>query len=292
MATLSGLCMEAEIASRYAKVAGLNVHYLAGGQGCPVLLVHGGGTDSASLSWKPSIGSIASSHRVFALDLPGYGRSDKPGRHCSTEYYIDFVDSFMNALGIEKASLIGISLGGGVCLGFALRTCERVNKLVLIDSYGLGVEIPGRTLGYLLVRIPYLLETAWFVERRSRWMVKWSLRSLVSNPEAVTEELVDEVWQLMREPGAGKAFISYQRNEVGWKGLRTEFADRLHNVAVPTLILHGAEDKLVPVSWAERAHRLIAGSELHVFPKCGHWLPREKTGEFVQVVLQFLRKAG
>ncbi len=283
--------MEADFESKSIKVDGLNIRYItAGERGSPVLLLHGGGTDSALLSWRLSIGRISQSHRVFAPDLPGYGESDKPKVKYTNEYYVDFLGKIMDALKLERASLVGISMGGGISLGFTLKSPERVDKLVLVDSYGLGREIPGGVRSYLLVHLPLLLEMAWMMERQSRWVARWSLRWIFYNPQTVTDELVDEIWQLMKKPGVGRAFASFQRSEVRWGGVNTDFVDRLHEITVATLILHGAEDSLVPVSWAERAHRLIKGSELHIFPECGHWPPREKTEEFNRVVLEFLAK--
>lgn len=201
-----------------------------------------------------------------------------------------FLGRLMEALGLEKASLVGISLGGAISLGFSLRSPQRVERLVLVDSHGLGGEVPWRLMSYLLVRLPLLNKLVWSALGRSRRMVKGSLQSVFYDPHAVTETLVNQVYQLAKKPGAGQAWRSWQRNEIRWKGLRTNFVDRLHTLMVPTLILHGAEDKYVPVSWAKRAHTLIKNSELHVFPQCGHWLTLEKPEEFNGVVSEFLAR--
>ena len=121
-------------------------------------------------------------------------------------------------------------------------------------------------------------------------MVEQSLRTVFYDPEVITESLVDEVYQLAKEPGAGRAWRSWQENEIGREGLHTNFVDRLTTLAVPTLILHGAEDKYVPVAWARRAHVLIEGSELNVLPRCGHWLTLERPGEFNRAVVRFLSR--
>jgi pimeloyl-ACP methyl ester carboxylesterase len=107
----------------WIEVEGLRIHYLMAGHADapPVLLLHGGGYDSAYLSYKPSIGSIFQYHRVFAPDWPGYGESDKPGMGYSTEYYVEFLGRLMDALSLEKASLVGISMGGAISLRFSLR---------------------------------------------------------------------------------------------------------------------------------------------------------------------------
>lgn len=275
----------------WVEVDGLRIYYLMAGQaGTPVLLLHGGGYDSASLSYKHSIGPISQHHRVYAPDWPGYGESDKPKVEYSTQYYVDFLGRLMDALGLEKASLVGISLGGAISLGFSLRSPQRVERLVLVDSHGLGGDVPWRLMSYLLVRLPLLNKLVWAALGRSRRMVRASLQSVFYDPHTVTETLVDQVYQLVKKPGAGQAWRSWQRNEIRWKGLHTNFVDRLHTLMVPTMILHGAEDKYIPVSWARRAHTLIKDSELHVFPQCGHWLTLEKPEDFNRVVSEFLAR--
>jgi pimeloyl-ACP methyl ester carboxylesterase len=273
-------------------VEGLRIHCLMAGQegAPPVLLLHGGGYDSASLSYKQSVGPFSQYYRVFAPDWPGYGDSDKPKMRYSTEYYVDFLSQLMDALGLEKASLVGISMGGAISLGFSLQSPQRVEKLVLVDSHGLGNEVPGRKISYVMVRLPLLNKLMWAILGRSRRMMKWSLRTVFHDPQAVTSSLVDEVFQEAKKPGVGDAWRSWQRSEIGWSSLHTNFVDKLHTLAVPTLILHGAEDTYVPVSWARRAHTLIKDSELCIFPQCGHWLTREKPTEFNHAALEFLAR--
>jgi pimeloyl-ACP methyl ester carboxylesterase len=275
----------------WVEVDGFRIHCIKAGEGdTHVLLLHGGGYDSASLSYKHSIDPISEHYRVLAPDWPGYGESDKPEVEYSTEYYVGFLERLMDALGLEKASLVGISMGGAISLGFALRSPQRVEKLVLVDSHGLGGEVPGGVASYALVRLPLLNKLVWAALKRSRRMVRASLETTFYDPQIVTENLVDEVYQLVRKPGAGRAWRSWQENEIGREGLRTNFVERLQELAVPTLILHGAEDKFVPVSWSRRAHTLIEDSELNVFSHCGHWLTLERSKEFNEVVAVFLAR--
>ena len=283
--------MENRIEDGWVEVDGLRVHCLKAGEGnVPVLLLHGGGYDSASLSYKHAVGPISEHHRVFAPDWPGYGESDKPEMQYSTEYYVGFLGRLMDALSMEKASLVGISMGGAIALGFSLRSPQRVDKLVLVDSHGLGGEVPGGVASYVFVRLPLLNKLVWAALGRSRRMVRASLQTTFYDPRAITENLVNEVYELVKKPRVGQAWRSWQKNEIGREGLRTNFVNRLHELAVPTLILHGAEDKYVPDSWARRAHTLIKDSELHIFPQCGHWLTLERPGEFDSAVLEFLAR--
>jgi len=273
----------------WIEVEGLRIHCLMAGQaGSPVLLLHGGGYDSASLSYGPSIEPISQFHRVFAPDWPGYGQSDKPDLDYTTEYYEIFLGHLMDALALEKASLVGISMGGAISLGFSLRSPQRVEKLVLVDSHGLGKEVPGRVMSYAMVRLPLLNRLVWTLMSRSRRMIRWSLQSVFHDPQSVSSSLVEEDFQAAKKTESGKAWRSWQRSEIGLGGFRTNFVEKLRTLAVPTLILHGEEDKYVPVSWARRAHTLIKDSELLMLPHCGHWLTREKPTEFIRAVLEFL----
>jgi pimeloyl-ACP methyl ester carboxylesterase len=166
------------IRSEWIEVGELRIHCLMAGQmGAPVLLLHGGGFDSASLSYEPSIGPISRSHTVFAPDWPGYGESDKPNTKYTTEYYEIFLGHLMDALGLKKASLVGISMGGAISLAFSLRSPQRVARLVLVDSHGLGKELPGRVISYAIVRLPLLNRLVWAAMGHSRRVVLGFLAS-------------------------------------------------------------------------------------------------------------------
>ena len=283
--------MNNHVKDGWVAVDSFRIHYLKAGEGnAPVLLLHGGGYDSAALSYKHVIDPLSEHRLVFAPDWPGYGQSDRPQVKYSTGYYVGFLDHLMDALGLEKASLVGISMGGAISLGFSLWSPQRVEKLVLVDSHGLGGEVPGGVASKALVRLPLLNRLVWAALKRSRKMVRASLQTTFYDPRTVTETLVDEVYQLVKTPGAGRAWRSWQENEISREGLRTNFVERLQALAMPTLILHGAEDRFIPVSWARRAHTLIENSELHVFPRCGHWLTLERPGEFNRAVLEFLER--
>lgn len=277
--------------TRWIDVNGLRVHCLtADGGGSPVVLLHGGGIDSASFTYSNIIGPLAQERHVFAPDWPGYGHSDKPDLGYAMGFYVDFLASLMDALELERASLVGISMGGGAALGFALRSPERVEKLVLVDSYGLGSNVPWGRLGYLLVQAPLLNELTYALLRRSRTLIRWSLYGLIYDRQKVTEEMVEETSRLLDDPRAGRAWSSFQKHEVGWGGLRTDFSDRLRGLVMPTLLVHGAHDRAVPVAWARRAQERIPGCELMVFSECGHLPPREQPEEFAGEVKRFLAR--
>jgi pimeloyl-ACP methyl ester carboxylesterase len=275
--------------TRWVDVNDIRVRCLtAGVTGPPVVLLHGGGIDSSGFTYGPIIGPLAEGRRVFAPDWPGYGLSDKPDLDYTMGFYVDFLGHLIDALGLGKVSIVGISMGGGAALGFALRSAQRVEKLVLVDSYGLGSEVPWGHLGYLMVRAPLIDKLTYALLRRSRTMIRWSLYGLVHDRRTVTEEMIEETARLLEDPRAGRAWGSFQKHEVGWGSLRTDFSDRLSALSVPTLLVHGAHDRVVPLAWARRAQERSPNCELIVFPECGHLPPREQPEEFARVVRQFL----
>ena len=253
----------------------------------PVVLLHGGGMDAASFSWKRTLPALAGEFRVYAPDWPGYGESGPPARPPTVDYYADVLGDFLNALDLSAASPVGISMGGGVALGYALSYPDRIRRLVLVDSYGLGGEMPGGTLGATIARLPRVNAAVWGAFRRSRRLTALAVRAAV-DPRNLTPELVDDAYALMRRPDAGRAWRAFQREEVGRHGLRTNHLDRLPDLAVPTLLIHGERDAFVPVEWATRAAALIPDAELSVFADCGHMPPRERPEAFVRTVREFL----
>jgi pimeloyl-ACP methyl ester carboxylesterase len=274
----------------WVDVNGLRIHCVAAGDGPPVLLLHGGGLDSGQFTYRYTIGPLAEEHRVFAPDWPGYGHSDKPDVEYTLPFFVDFLGWLVDALGLERSSLVGLSMGGAAALGFALSAPERVEKLVLVDSYGLGGDVPWGRLGYLMVHAPLLGGLTYALLRRSNAMIRWSLYGLVHDRKVVTKSMVDEVARLLADPRSGYAWASFQKSEVGWNGLRTDFSSRLSGLSAPTLLVHGAHDAAVPLAWARRAEERIPQGELEVFPDCGHMPPREHPDEFVRVLHNFLAR--
>ena len=274
----------------WARVDGLRVRCLAAGTGWapPVLLLHGGGFDAAEFSYRYAIEPLSRLRPVLAFDWPGYGGSDTPNLRCDLAYYSRFLERLMDSLGIQRAAFVGISMGGGVALSFALCSPERVEKLVLVASYGLGKDVPYGRLGYCLVHAPLAADLVYALLRRSRRSLRWGLSRIVSDPRVVSDELLEEARRLLDRPASGRAFRSFRKSEVGWSGLNTDLSDRLGEVAAPTLLIHGEHDRVVPVEWARRAHERLPDSELRVLQGCGHWPPRECPDKFNRVVADFL----
>ncbi len=168
----------------WPEVDDLRARCLAAGTGGapPTLLLHGGGFDAAEFSYRHAIEPLCRLRPLLALDWSGYGGSDKPDLQYDLAYYARFLERLMESLGIECAALVGASLGGGAALSFALRSPERVERLVLVASYGLGSDVPHGRLGYFLVHAPLAADLVYALLRRSRRSLRWGLRRIVHDP--------------------------------------------------------------------------------------------------------------
>ncbi|MDQ2717496.1 MAG: alpha/beta hydrolase, partial [Chloroflexota bacterium] len=235
---------QTEPQATWLDVDGMRLHCLTGGEsGTPVVLLHGAGIDSAALSWGEVIKPLAAHHRVFAPDLPGYGLSDRPDTRYTLAFYADVVQHLLDELHLDKVSLVGLSMGGAIALALTLAAPARVEKLILVDTYGIQDKVAAHRLSYLYVQLPFFNGLTYWLMGKSRALVRWSLlASLIYNPDRLSAELIERIYQAVREPGAGKAFSSLQRSDVQWSGLRSNFIARLHEITVPTLFVHGAED--------------------------------------------------
>ena len=182
---------------RYIKIGNVNTRYWAeGDKGSNVILIHGLGA-SADI-WMHNISAIASGYRVYAPDLVGFGRSDKPDVKYSPSYMSAFINDFMTALDIRDACLIGQSLGGGIALEYQLQFPSKVQKLVLVDSAGLGRDMP---LAMRLATVPVMGELMLMPSRAGMAFV---LRHLVYDPAVITDELIDIHFDINFHIGRGK----------------------------------------------------------------------------------------
>lgn len=271
----------------YVKVGGINTRYWVLGQGKPLLLIHGLGASCDY--WRYNIRALSQGCRVYAFDLPGCGRSDKEIDEFSLDFAGEFVAAFMDAVGVDRASLVGNSLGGAVSLQFAIHYPHRLDKLVLVSSGGLGRELG---LSFRLFKIPLLGELmAWAWSTKPG--VRRTLRSIVYDPQIIGDDFVDQLAELTPLPGAKEMLLSVAQAGIDFWGQNMRLLEpllrRVPEIEAPTLIIWGAQDPVIPVAHAHIAHRVIKNSQLHIFDHCGHVPQIEMPEEFNQLVLDFLR---
>ena len=278
-----------DLQDRYMTVRGVKLRYRPAGKGEPILLLHGLG---ASLEqWEWSQPGLSSRHEVVALDLPGFGRSQSPPRdQFDLDHMVSLLGGFIDAMGWQSATVIGNSMGGLLAISMALNLEGRVSRLVLTGSAGLG-----RDLGWPL-RVAWLpcLGEAILPFMKLRPLVHYSLRRLFSDPSRLPNRMVDVSADNYKRRSIRSNFLRAIRIGVSLSGQRDSinFRDQLDKIRVPTLLIWGREDGVMPLEHGKIAHQLIAGSKLTVIDDCGHVPQIEHPGRFVDEVEHFLACAS
>ncbi len=235
-----------------------------------------------------NIEALSEHHHVVALDLMGAGRTDKPAVSYSAANLARFLNNFLETQGVQRASLIGSSLGGAVSLQFAIRYREKLDKLVLVSSAGLGREV---ALALRLSTLPLVGE---MLSRPSRKGTARLLKLYVRDPAIITAEILDMSFALISLPGAHKAWLSTLRDNATLRGQRVDLLrfvlDNFRSITAPTLVVWGREDAIFPLAHAYVAERGIPNARLAVFDSCGHLPMLECAAAFNAVVSEFLRK--
>ena len=269
---------------KHIHVGSVRARYWESGAVTPVLLIHGLGASAET--WQDTLPVLAEAHHVYAVDLVGFGYSDKPAAEYTVDYLVDFIRGFMDVVGIEEAALIGHSLGGALVLRFAILHPDRASKLVLVDSAGLSRKVG---LGLRLVALPLVGE---LLLRPSPEKTRQALKPFFHDPILLTDAFVDLNFDLITQPGAQAAYLSTVRSLASVFGARRHIGDdiiaRLEEIHIPTLVLWGAQDAIVPVAHADIARDLIANALIHILPECGHMPMMEKPEEFNRLVGRFL----
>jgi pimeloyl-ACP methyl ester carboxylesterase len=275
------------VASRFLSLGDYKVHYLEAGSGQPLLLLHGTALDSALLTYGAVIPELAKHFHVYALDWLGYGDSDKPEMDYSSGNYLSLLVEFTEALNLEKFSLVAFSMGGAVAISYALARQDNLEKLVLIDSYGLGRVVHVPTLPYVLLHTPGVTGLLWKLFS-NEWFLKFCLRRFVfGRPERVTPGVIADVKRQLELKGLQQASVSWLRSEIGLVWLTTQHK-HLGALDVPTLLLHGSKDMVIPAWRSRRAAKAIPKAQLKILRGFGHWSPREASDEVLGELLRFL----
>jgi pimeloyl-ACP methyl ester carboxylesterase len=255
-----------------------------GDRGSPVILIHGLG-GSAEI-WMHNIEALAQQHRVYAPDLPGFGRSEKPASPFTPSGYNSFIDDFRKALNVDRVSLIGQSLGGGIALQYAIQFPEKVDKLVLVDGAGLGKEV---IWTLRLMSLPLIGE---LISHPSRIGVALFFKLAVRNTKLITRDFVNLYYEFFTQPGFSAFLLKVVRKFVDIHGAKEEFLapimENLSRIIQPTLIIWGENDRVLPIRHAYYGKEKIVNSHLHIIKQCGHIPNFERADEFNKLVLDFL----
>ena len=268
----------------------LHVH-LAGDTGPPVLLLSGAGLDNAMLSWRHLIPDLARDHRVIAPDWPKQGRSRPWNGRATHDVLLRTITDVLDDVGVERAAVVGLSLGGAMTLAYAIEHPDRVERLVALAPAG-TLEFPpvAHQLLWLTAKVPLLHRTLPSLAFRNRTLVAaFARRSLFGGDAARIADFDEIVDAVLAEARAGNAGSSdWQNDSIGFRRMRLDLRPRLPEIRCPALFLQGDRDAGVPLARTAEAAALVPGARLEVLPGRGHWSNRESPDEVNALVRRFL----
>ena len=270
------------------QIKGHTIFYTVKGEGKPLVLIHGYG--AGMWVWEKQIEVLSQFYRVYALDVIGHGFSDRPKIPYTPEAYIHFLRDFMDGVGIERATLVGNSMGGGMAWAMAILFPERVDRLILINCVPPDVLQQVRNESFrTLVAIkdipllPYLV-----IAGRSRSSIRWILLECVSDIKLVTPEILNRQYQLSKIKGTTWVLYSTFKHAQEAQTLK----DRFSLIHHPTLFIWGERDLIVPPSVGETLHQAVTGSKFQVIEKSGHIPMWESPDEVNRAILDYLRNSS
>lgn len=266
---------------RTIDAAGITTAYLEAGSGEPVLMLHGSGPGvSGTANWQYNIPVLAEKFHVFAPDIVGFGATERPADIVySLRTWTDHVWAFLDAHGIDKIAIVGNSLGGRIALQMATDHPARISRMVLMGSPGVGMT-PTEGLAALRAYEP------------SPDAMRALLRNFFAvNPALITDELVAIRYEASVADGAFEAYRAMffdPRHKGSELGITEE---EVRAITTPSLLVHGREDKVVPLTVSVTMLGLLPKADLHVFSHCGHWTQIERADEFSALVSDFLGRS-
>jgi pimeloyl-ACP methyl ester carboxylesterase len=272
--TVAGIALE----PRTIDAGGVQTSYLEAGAGEPVVMLHGSGPGvSAMANWQHNIGALAQRFRVLAPDIVGFGATQRPDDVVySLRTWTDQIWAFLDAHGIEKTAIVGNSLGGRIALQMATDCPDRITKMVLMGAPGVGMTL---TDGLAALR----------AYEPSHDAMRDLLRNYFAvDPAMITDELVAIRYEASIADGAYEAYraMFFDPRHTGSQLGITE--DEVRAIATPALLVHGREDRVVPMQVSVTMLGLLPNADLHVFSACGHWTQIERADEFSALVADYL----
>jgi pimeloyl-ACP methyl ester carboxylesterase len=267
-------------AGRFIDLDGYSTHYIEKGEGEPVILIHGFLYNS--YTWNNNIDALADRFKVYALDLWGFGYSTREPLDYGYPLYADQLLKFMDALNIQKASLVGHSMGGGTCIFFSVQHRERVNKVILVDPAGMPNPLP------LIGKIANLPKVGEFLlGLKGNFYRKMVLSTtFIYDKGFITDSYFENVTRFHKIKGTTEVLLKILRKQF-FHTLLDEIR-RLGEIDVSILIIWGRHDQAVPFERGQGMHKILRGSRLEIFEQMGHCPHDEQSQKFNQLALDFL----
>jgi pimeloyl-ACP methyl ester carboxylesterase len=258
-------------------IGGSRIRYVEAGQGPAVVLIHG--LAASMYSWRYAITPLSQAgYRVIAYDNRGFGFSDKPPNGYTNGEYAQLLFGLLDSLHVSDAVLVGHSMGGAIAAEAALARPERVRAVVLVDAAGLGVRWP-----FMLRVARWRIVAPLFDRLRGRGSTAGILRAMYADPSRVTAQNIDQYYAPVALPDFGRSLAGVLR-QFRFDSLQ----GRLGSIMAPTLVMWGAQDKLIPPSIGDAMVSQLPHASLVRFPGAGHALPEESPDRFNRVLIGFL----
>lgn len=264
------------------QIGAVRTNYHDLGAGFPVMMIHGSGPGvSGYVNWRLVMHELARDRRVLIPDMVGFGFSDRPaGQRYDVDAWVAQAIGLLDALDIEQADIVGNSFGGALALKLAIRFPKRIRRLVLMGSAGLNFPI---TEG---------LEAVWGYEPSPENMRR-ILDIFAFNRSLISDDLARLRYEASVQPGFQEAFAAmFPAPRQRWVEALASAESEIRGIAHETLLVHGREDRVIPLQASLRLAELISRAQLHVFGRCGHWTQIEQAGRFVRLVGDFLNEAA
>jgi pimeloyl-ACP methyl ester carboxylesterase len=271
---------------KQVSVEGINISYVEKGKGNPMVLVHG--IPTSSFLWRNMIEELSAHGRVIALDLPGFGFSDPPQNgDYRISSYARIIESFLEALSINQATLVCHDLGGPIVLTYALRHPDKYERLIILDTF-LHRDLPPWPFSMKMAKIRPIGEIFMWLGGKS--IARAGLKEGVMDKSRISDEVVKRYYMPEGSPDKlnksmlGTLRIDYMKD--------LAFIEKnLKTIKKPTLILWGEKDTYLPISLGDRIHKDIRGSRMERIPNCGHFVPEDQPERAAKIIAEFLSSA-
>lgn len=256
----------------------LLVNYHDVGEGDPVFLIHGSGPGvSAWANWRTVLPKLAERGRIIAPDMMGFGYTEAPKVEFDLDVWVGQVIDLADHLGLDRFAIVGNSYGGALALHVALRHPERISKLVLMGAVSVPFEI---TDG---------LDAVWGYQPDLELMGRLMRDVFVYDGSAIGDDLVQMRYEASTRPTVAERFSAlFPAPRQRWVDALAPEPEELASLNIPTLLVHGRDDKVIPLSASDKGLELLPDAKLEVMPECGHWVQIEQNERFCRVVSQFL----
>ena len=271
--------------SEFVEIDGMQVHFRDQGlatDSLPIVLIHGTG---ASLhTWESWVNELKNKHRIITLDLPAYGLTgpNKTGDY-SQDFYVNFMENFLLKLNIKRCVLGGNSLGGSITWAFALEHPERVGKMILVDAGGYPMVSKSVPIAFQIARMPIVGNLFKYILPYA--VIEKSLQNVYVHDDRITPELIERYYDLASRTGNRKAFLDRMKSSI-----KNDNYLKIKTLTMPTLIIWGKEDGLIPLNVAEKFHKDLPNDTMIVFKDLGHTPMEEDPMKTVKAVKDFLGK--